>query len=97
MEENIITMPAIALRGLTVLPAAVTHFDISRKKSIEALERAMMTDQKLFLVGQRSPDVAEPSYKDLWEVGTIAEIRQLVKLPGNIIRVMAEEIGRAHV
>lgn len=90
MEENIITMPAIALRGLTVLPAAVTHFDISRKKSIEALERAMMTDQKLFLVGQRSPDVAEPSYKDLWEVGTIAEIRQLVKLPGNIIRVMAE-------
>ncbi len=90
MEETIMTMPLIALRGLTILPGETRHFDISRKKSIAALQQAMVTDQKLFLVTQRSPDIPDPSQKELWETGTIAEIRQLVKLPGNVLRVMVE-------
>ena len=97
MEENILTMPVIALRGLTVLPAMVIHFDISRKKSIAALEKAMMEDQKLFLIGQKSPDITDPSEDDLWEMGTIAEIRQLVKMPGGLIRVMVEGKERARL
>ncbi|MCI8662782.1 MAG: endopeptidase La [Hungatella sp.] len=97
MEENILTMPVIALRGLTVLPAMVIHFDISRKKSIAALEKAMMADQKLFLIGQKSPDITDPSEDDLWEMGTIAEIRQLVKMPGGLIRVMVEGKERARL
>ena len=82
-EKSTMIMPVIALRGMTVLPAMVVHFDISRKKSIAALEKAMVEDQKLFLVGQKSPDVADPSQEELWEAGTIAEIKQLVKMPGN--------------
>lgn len=97
MGEGIMVMPVIALRGLTVLPNMVIHFDISRKKSIAALEKAMMADQKLFLVGQKSPDVTDPSLDDLWEMGTIAEIRQLVKMPGNLIRVMVEGKERARL
>ena len=90
MEETMMTMALIALRGLTVLPGETKHFDISRKKSIASLQQAMVTDQKLFLVTQKSPDVQEPSREELWNMGTIAEIRQLVKLPGNIVRVMVE-------
>ena len=97
MGEGIMAMPVIALRGLTVLPNMVIHFDISRKKSIAALEKAMMADQKLFLVGQKSPDVTDPSLDELWEMGTIAEIRQLVKMPGNLIRVMVEVKERARL
>ena len=87
MEETMMTMALIALRGLTVLPGETKHFDISRKKSIASLQQAMVTDQKLFLVTQKSPDVQEPSREELWNMGTIAEIRQLVKLPGNIVRI----------
>ncbi len=90
MEESIMTMAVIALRGLTILPTETKHFDISRKKSVAALQQAMVTDQKLFLVTQKSPDVSDPAREDLWETGTIAEIRQLIKLPGNILRVMVE-------
>ena len=96
-EKSTMIMPVIALRGMTVLPAMVVHFDISRKKSIAALEKAMVEDQKLFLVGQKSPDVADPSQEELWEAGTIAEIKQLVKIPGNLIRVMVEGKERARL
>lgn len=96
-EKSTMIMPVIALRGMTVLPAMVVHFDISRKKSIAALEKAMVEDQKLFLVGQKSPDVADPSQEELWEAGTIAEIKQLVKMPGNLIRVMVEGKERARL
>ncbi len=90
-------IPVIALRGMTVLPNSTKFFDISRKKSIAALEAAMITDQKLFLVGQKSPDVADPSQEHLWDIGTISEVRQLIKMPGGIIRVMVEGKERAHL
>lgn len=97
MEENTITLPVIALRGMTVLPGQTIHFDISRKKSIAALEKAMVTDQQMFLVGQKSPDIQDPSQEELWETGTIAEIKQLVKIPGNVLRVLVEGKERARL
>ena len=95
MEESILTMPAIALRGLCILPGTTVHFDISRKKSIEAAEKAMVTDQKVFLVAQEDPEVADPEEEDLFEYGVIAVMKQLVKLPGGMIRVMVEARTRA--
>lgn len=97
MEEKIITIPAIALRGLTVLPKMIHHFDISREKSINALERAMVGEQKVFLVTQRHPEDEEPKIDGLFQVGTIAQIKQLVKMPGGVIRVMVEGLTRAEL
>ncbi|MDO4328900.1 MAG: endopeptidase La [Lachnospiraceae bacterium] len=95
MEQKIYTMPAIALRGLTVLPKMMIHFDISRNKSIAAVEKAMVEDQKVFLITQKQADVMEPQREDLYQVGCIAVVKQLVKLPDNIIRVMVEGLERA--
>lgn len=97
MERTVITMPVIALRGLTVFPSMVIHFDISRKKSIAAVEKAMTTDQKVFLVTQRQPEMMEPSAEDLYHIGTIASIKQLVKMPGGIVRVMVEGLEKAEL
>ncbi len=97
MGEHTRIIPVIALRGMTILPNSTRFFDISRRKSIAALEAAMVTDQQLFLVGQRSPDVADPSQDQLWETGTIAEVRQLIRLPGGVIRVMVEGRERAQL
>lgn len=90
MEQKVYTLPAIALRGLTVLPGMMIHFDISRDKSVAAVEKAMMEDQKVFLITQRQAEVSEPERKDLYQVGCIAQVKQLVKMPGGIIRVMVE-------
>ena len=90
MSELIENIPAIALRGMTVLPSMIVHFDISRKKSIKAVEQAMMRDQKIFLISQKDPEVENPEEKDLYKVGTVAVIRQVVKMPRNIF-----QIGRA--
>ncbi|MEG0214822.1 MAG: LON peptidase substrate-binding domain-containing protein, partial [Hungatella sp.] len=92
MESKIITMPVIALRGLTVLPKMMIHFDISRAKSIAAVEKAMVEDQKVLLVTQKEPEEMDPTIEQLFQIGTIAWIKQLVKMPGNIVRVMAEGI-----
>ena len=91
------TLPAIALRGLTVLPGMMIHFDISRSKSIAAVEKAMVEDQKVFLVTQRRAEVMEPDQGDLYPVGCVASVRQLVKLPDNIVRVMVEGLERAEL
>ena len=90
MEDKKITMPAVALRGLTILPGMVQHFDISREKSIRAIETAMMGNQKVYLVTQRHPEQETPAVADLYQMGTISQIKQLVKMPGGIIRVMVE-------
>ncbi len=90
-------MPAIALRGMTVLPSMIVHFDISRPKSVKALETAMMADQKIYLITQQNPDVAEPGFGDLYRVGTVAVIKNLAKLPKDIIRVMVEGLERAEL
>lgn len=95
MEQKIRTMPAIALRGLTVLPKMIIHFDISREKSVAALEKAMVGSQKVFLITQKHPEVQEPEKEDLFRVGCVAFVRQLVKTPDNVIRVMVEGLERA--
>ena len=95
MEDKKITMPAVALRGLTILPGMVKHFDISREKSIRAIETAMMGNQKVYLVTQRHPEQETPAVADLYQMGTISQIKQLVKMPGGIIRVMVEGEKRA--
>ena len=95
MEDKKITMPAVALRGLTILPGMVQHFDVSREKSIRAIETAMMGNQKVYLVTQRHPEQETPAVTDLYQMGTISQIKQLVKMPGGIIRVMVEGDKRA--
>ena len=75
MENQFESMPMVALRGMTVLPEMVIHFDVSRKRSIEAIQRAMQSkEQKVFLVAQRELNIEEPGQKDVYEVGTVATI-----------------------
>ena len=97
MEDRSLTMPVIALRGLTVLPKMILHFDISRAKSIIAVEKAMVGDQRLFLVTQKNSDEMHPGYDDLHHIGTVALVKQLVKMPGNVVRVMVEGLERAEL
>ncbi|MDF2889573.1 MAG: ATP-dependent protease La [Lacrimispora sp.] len=97
MVDKTITMPVIALRGMTVLPKMMLHFDISREKSIAAVEKAMVGDQKVCLVTQRNPEETDPGMDDLYQVGTVAIIKQLVKLPNNVIRVMVEGLERTEL
>ena len=91
------TIPAIALRGLCVLPKMVVHFDVSRKKSIMALEKAMVKDQKIFLVAQKSVQEEDPDEEDLYSMGTVGTIKQIMKLPGGLVRVVAEGLLRARL
>ena len=95
MEDKKITMPAVALRGLTVLPGMVQHFDMSREKSVRAVETAMMGDQKVYLVTQRNPQQEVPTAADLYQMGTVSQIKQIVKMPNGILRVMVEGLERA--
>lgn len=90
MENTMIILPIIALRGITILPNMIVHFDVSRTKSVNALEKAMITDQKVFLVTQKDGEGDDPSFDDLYKMGTIAIVKQLIKLPNNIIRVLIE-------
>ena len=87
-------MPAVALRGLTVFPHMIIHFDVSRQKSIIAVEQAMMQEQKLFLVTQKDMSVEEPVQEELYTIGTIACVKQVSKLPGGLVRVLVEGISR---
>ena len=88
-------MLTVALRGLTVLPNMIVHLDISRDSSMEAANRAMEGDQKLFLVSQRDTDVAAPGKADLYRVGTIAVIKQIVRISPQIMRILIEGKQRA--
>ncbi|MFI3171971.1 MAG: endopeptidase La [Eubacteriales bacterium] len=85
-------LPTVALRGMTVLPEMVIHFDVSRKKSVLAVEQAMREEQQLFLVAQRDNNTSEPEQKDVFEYGCVAEIKQIIKLPKDILRVLV--VGR---
>ena len=97
MNNLIKAMPAIALRGTTILPEMIVHFDISRRKSIKAVEEAMTQDQKIFLITQRDPQVEMPGFQDLYKIGTIAEIKQVVKMPKDMLRVLVEGVERAEL
>ena len=89
------SIPVVALRGMTVLPEMVVHFDVSRKRSVEAVQEAMTSDQKVFLVTQREMDVEDPEEGDLYRVGTVATIKQIMKLPRQILRVLVSGEERA--
>ena len=88
MEREIKSLPMVALRGMTILPEMVVHFDISRERSVAAVQEAMVEDQKIFLITQRELDTENPGQKDVYEVGTIASVRQIIKLPKRILRVL---------
>lgn len=95
MKEDKLILPLIPLRGLTVFPNMVIYFDVGREKSIEAVENAMAGDQKIFLAAQKDIEIDNPSEDDIFNIGTICEIKQIVKMPKNTIRVLVEGIERA--
>ena len=89
-EKQIMTLPVVPLRGMTIMPDTIIHFDLNRDKSIQALESAMMRGGLLFLVTQKDPDVDMPREEHLYHVGTIAQVKQITKLPSQIVRVLVE-------
>lgn len=90
MDTMIMKMPAVALRGMVILPGMVAHFDVSRAKSIKAVEEAMMDEQKIFLVAQKDVEQENPDIEDLFKIGIIAEVKQVIKLQNNIVRILVE-------
>lgn len=90
-------LPAVALRGTAVLPGMVVHFDLSREKSVNSVERAMLADQRVFLVAQKNTEVEEPELEDVYPVGTIALVKQVLKLPKNVLRILVEGISRGGI
>lgn len=90
-------LPTVALRGLTILPGMVIHFDLSRDKSIESVEQAMLGDQRLLVVTQKDPDEENPDFDGVYEIGTVTVIKQVSKLPNHILRVLVEGISRARL
>ncbi len=97
MDTMIMKMPAVALRGMVILPGMVAHFDVSRAKSIKAVEEAMMDEQKIFLVAQKDVEQEEPEIEDLFKIGIIAEVKQVIKLQNNIVRILVEGKERAEL
>ena len=97
MDTMIMKMPAVALRGMVILPGMVAHFDVSRAKSIKAVEEAMMDEQKIFLVAQKDVEQENPDIEDLFKIGIIAEVKQVIKLQNNIVRILVEGKERAEL
>ncbi|MCD8124585.1 MAG: endopeptidase La [Lachnospiraceae bacterium] len=97
MKGIMMRLPIVALRGLTVLPKMLVHFDVSRDKSVAAVERSMVVNQKIFVVSQKDEDCADPQQEDLCRIGTIGTIKQLLRMPGGIIRVLVEGEERAEL
>jgi len=95
--DNIIQIPLVALRGLTVFPKMILHFDVVRQKSIKALEESMVKGEPIFLVAQKEVEIEEPDIEDLYTVGTISHIKQILKLPNNAIRVLVEGHERGRI
>lgn len=95
--DNIIQIPLVALRGLTVFPKMILHFDVARQKSIKALEESMVKGEPIFLVAQKEAEIEEPDIEDLYTVGTISHIKQILKLPNNAIRVLVEGHERGRI
>lgn len=97
MDTMIMKMPAVALRGMVILPGMIAHFDVSREKSIKAVEACMMEEQKIFLVTQRDVEQEEPALEDLYKIGIIAEVKQVIKLQNHIVRILVEGKERAEI
>lgn len=90
-------LPAVALRGMVILPGMIAHFDVSREKSIKAVEACMMEEQKIFLVTQKDVEQEDPAQEDLYRIGIIAEVKQVIKLQNNIVRILVEGKERAEL
>lgn len=97
MENPIQTLPAVALRGTTILPGMIVHFDVSRERSVKAIEAAMLQDQRIFLITQKEMGKETPGLLDLYQMGTIAYVKQVVKLPQNLLRILVEGTKRAEL
>ena len=97
MERERLSLPMVALRGMAVLPEMVTHFDVSREKSIQAIERAMEGDQLLFLAAQKDVEVEDPGIADVYEMGCVVSIKQMLRLPKKITRVLVSGQLRARI
>lgn len=97
MSEYSRRVPIVALRGMAVLPGMLIHFDVNRKISIDAIESAMENDQLVLLLTQKDSDIETPGLEDLFQIGTIAEVRQIIKMPGNVIRVLVSGTERAQL
>lgn len=97
MENLKIKLPVVALRGMTVLPEMITHFDVSRGRSVKAVEQSLKQEQRLFIVAQKNPEEDEPDQEKLFAMGTVAEIKQIVKMPHHILRVLVEGLYRGEL
>ena len=97
MSESIVKLPVVALRGMNVLPGMLIHFDISRKMTVAAIEEAMIAEQKVFITAQIEEETEKPERADLYNVGTVCLVKQMVKLPDETLRVMVEGIERATI
>lgn len=97
MSQQVRRIPVVALRGITVLPKMVLNFDINRDITKNAVEEAMLKDQMVFLVSQKDPEINDPKKDDLYQLGTVAQIKQMMKLPGDIIRVLVSGIERGEI
>lgn len=97
MENKIKSLPMVALRGMTIMPEMVVHFDVSRERSVAAIQEAMAEEQKIFLTAQKSIDIENPGMEDVYEIGTIGTIKQIIKLPKHIVRVLVSGEARGRL
>lgn len=97
MDNEIKSLPMVALRGMTILPEMVVHFDVSREQSIAAVQEAMVEEQKIFLTAQKSIDTEKPGIEDVYEIGTVGTIKQIIKLPKHIVRVLVSGETRGRI
>ena len=97
MNTDSILLPLIPLRGITIFPNMIIHFDVGREKSISALEESMLKDSKIFLVSQIDPEIEDPKRNEIYSIGTICKIKQILKLPKGVTRVLVEGVERAAI
>ena len=95
--KEYIRLPLIPLRGLTIFPNMVLHFDVGREKSVAAIEEAMLNDENIFLASQRDPEIEEPTSENISKIGTLCKIRQIIKMPGDTMRVLVEGKVRGEI
>ena len=97
MNRETMSLPMVALRGITILPEMVRHFDVSRPKSVKAIEEVVEGNQKIFLTAQKDGDVEEPELTDVYRTGCVATVRQIIKLPRKVSRVLITGEERAYI